>query len=67
MTLLHHIPNQAICFLKTISSHKYVERCIEVYDKYVMIWHFSYHMPYQPSTHINPWVFGLWANMGVSG
>ena len=67
MTLLHHIPNQAIWFLKTISSHKYEERCIEVYDKYVMIWHFSYHMPYQPSTHINPRVFGLWANMAVSG
>ena len=33
MTLLHHIPNQATWFLKTISSHKYEERRIEVYDK----------------------------------
>jgi hypothetical protein len=62
MTLLYHIPNQATWFLKTISSHKYEERHIKVYDKYVMIWHFSYHMPHQPSTHISPW-----ANMGVSG
>ena len=30
MTLLHHIPNQAIWFLKTISSHKYGEKRIEV-------------------------------------
>jgi hypothetical protein len=28
-----HIPNQATWFLKTISSHKYEERRIEVYDK----------------------------------
>jgi len=27
-------------FPKTISSHKYEERRIEVYDKKVMIWHF---------------------------
>jgi len=35
MTFLHHVPNQATCtwFLKTISSHKYEERRIEVYDK----------------------------------
>ena len=33
MTLLHHIPNQATWFLKTISSPKYEERRIEVYDK----------------------------------
>jgi hypothetical protein len=35
MTLLHHtgIPNHATWFLKTISSHKYEERRIEVYDK----------------------------------
>ena len=33
MTLLHHIPNQATWFLKTISFHKYEERHIEVYDK----------------------------------
>ena len=33
MTLLHHIPNQATWFLKTISSYKYEERRIEVYDK----------------------------------
>jgi hypothetical protein len=33
MTLLHHIPNQAMLFLKMISSHKYEERRIEVYDK----------------------------------
>jgi hypothetical protein len=32
-----------------------------------MIWHFSYQMPYQPSTHISPRVFGPCANMGVSG
>ena len=30
MTLLHHIPNHATWFLKTISSHKYEERRIEV-------------------------------------
>ena len=33
MTLLHHIPNHATWFLKTIRSHKYEERRIEVYDK----------------------------------
>jgi hypothetical protein len=33
MTLLHHIPNLATWFLKTISSHIYEERRIEVYDK----------------------------------
>jgi hypothetical protein len=33
MTLLHHIPTQATFFFKTISSHKYEERRIEVYDK----------------------------------
>ena len=66
MTLLHHIPNQAAWFLKTISSHKCEERRIEVYDKY-MIWHFSYYMPYQPSIHISPRTFGPWVNMGVSG
>ena len=32
-----------------------------------MIWHFSYHMPYKPSTDIIPRAFGPWANMGVSG
>jgi len=32
-----------------------------------MIWHISYHMPYQPSTHISPRAFGPWANMDVSG
>jgi hypothetical protein len=54
LSLLHHIPNQATWFLKTISSHKYEERRIEVYDKKIIIWHFSYHMPYQCSTHISP-------------
>jgi hypothetical protein len=34
MASLHHTPIQAIWFLKTISSHKYEERRIEVYDKY---------------------------------
>ena len=36
---------------------------------YHMIWYFSDHMPYQPSTHISPQAFDLWtwANMGVSG
>jgi len=29
MTLLHHIPNQATWFLKTISSHKYEERALK--------------------------------------
>ena len=29
MTLLHHIPNHATWFLKTISCHKYEERRIE--------------------------------------
>ena len=67
MTLLHHIPNQATWFLKMISSHKYEERRIEVYDKYVMLWHLSYHMPYQPSTHISLRAFGPWSSMGVSG
>jgi hypothetical protein len=33
MILFHHIPNQATWFLKTISTHKYEERRIEVYDK----------------------------------
>ena len=33
MTLLHHIPNHATWFLKTIGSHKYEERRIEVYVK----------------------------------
>jgi hypothetical protein len=51
-------------FLKTISSHKYEERRIEVYDKKVMIWHFSYHMSYQPETPIlarrpEGW-YGMW-------
>jgi hypothetical protein len=32
-----------------------------------MICHFSYHRPYQPSTHISTRAFGPWANMGVSG
>ena len=67
MTLLHHIPNYATWFLKTIRSHKYEERGIEVYDKQVMICHFSYHMPHQPLTHISPRAEGPWANMGVSG
>jgi hypothetical protein len=31
MTLLHHIPNQATWFLKTINSHKYEERRIDKY------------------------------------
>jgi hypothetical protein len=31
-----------------------------------MICHFSYHMPYQPSTLISPGSFGPWANMDVS-
>ena len=32
MTLLHHIK---LWFLKTISSHKYQERRIEVYDTFI--------------------------------
>jgi hypothetical protein len=31
-----------------------------------MICYFSYHMPYQPSTHIRTRAFGPWADMGVS-
>ena len=47
---------------------------IKIYDKEIMIWQFSYHTPYQPSTsvsaldsHISPRAFGLHADMGVSG
>jgi hypothetical protein len=32
-----------------------------------MIRHFSYHMSYQPSTHISPRAFCPWANMDISG
>ena len=35
LSLLHHIPNQATWFLKTINYHKCEERRIEVYDKYM--------------------------------
>ena len=47
---------------------------IKIYDKEIMIWQFSYHTPYQPSTsvsardsHISPRAFGPQADMGVSG
>ena len=32
-----------------------------------MIWQFSYHTQYQPSTHIRPRTFCPWADMGGSG
>jgi hypothetical protein len=38
MTFWHHIANQA-WFLKTISSHEYEERRIEVYDMAFFISH----------------------------
>jgi len=70
MTLLHHIPYQAMD-ARIVSENdqlsQILERRIEVYDKYVMKWHFSYQMPYHPSTNISPLAFGPWANMGVSG
>ena len=34
------------------------------YDKYIMIWQFSYHTPYQPSTDITPRALGPRADMG---
>ena len=47
---------------------------IKIYDTEIMIWQFSYHTPYQPSTsvsardsHISPRAFGPQADMGVSG
>ena len=47
---------------------------IKIYYKEIMIWQFSYHTPYQPSTsvsaldsHISPRAFGPQADIGVSG
>ena len=56
MTLLHHIPNLARWFLKTISSHKYEERRIEVYDKEVMIciFHITCHIDPRPILALGP-------------
>ena len=60
MTLLHHIPNQATWFLKTINSHKYEERRIDKYmiNRLYMAFFISHAIstlnPYYPSG-LRPW------------